>query len=47
MMNLQFAICNFSWLDYWLYSSSNDEPFLLGNASAVCGIFIDGKAERR
>ena len=42
---MQFAICNFSWLDYWLYSSSNDEPFLLGNASAVCGIFIDGKLE--
>ena len=44
-MNLQFAICNFSWLDNWLKGCDNDEPLLLGSGTAVCGILVGEKAE--
>ena len=43
--NLQFAICNFSWLDNWLQGSDNDGLFLLGSDTAICGISVEVKAE--
>ena len=45
ILNLQFAICNFSWLDNWLKGCNNDEPLLLGSDTAVCGISVGEKAE--
>ena len=45
IMNLQFAICNFSGVDNWLWGSDNDEPLLLGSDTAIGGISVEEKAE--
>ena len=43
--NNEFAICNFSGVDNWLWGSDNDEPLLLGSDTAIGGISVEEKAE--